>query len=640
MNVIKEPTDLSYARALTVATELARSAGELLRAEFHRPGGPRGGGGHCDADARAEALMRRGLAEAFPAFGARGEELGDQDRAPSDPAGHVWLIDPNDGTSAYLKGHRESCVSIALLRAGVPVLGVVFAFNVPVDGGELFAWAERCGPVTRNGVPAAPCPWPDGIEAGQTILVSQDADRNSGANAEAVAPARFRAAASIAYRLALVSAGEAIAAVSLNGPCDWDYAAGHALLRGAGGELLDAGGKPVTYEAAGRSHCKWCFGGAPNVVAELARRDWAAVFHRPAHEPAAVEATTFDLASPVAGQVIADPGILSRAQGCLLGQLAGDSLGGLVEFEGPETIALKYPDGSMDLIDGGHWGTIAGQPTDDSEMALMLARCLLEERHFDDEAVATAYAGWYGSRPYDIGFTTSSALSPAYAALRSGQGAAKAARESANRNSQANGSLMRVSPLGIFGHAAEPNVLAGWARADAALTHPHPVCGDGGAVFTVAIARAITTGERPAAVYQFVMEWAAASGIHPDVQATLSGAADRPPEDFCSQMGWMRIALQNAFYQLLHARTFREGVESTILQGGDTDTNAAIAGALLGAVYGAEAVPAQWRDRVLTCRPIPHLHGVRHPRPRAFWPVDALVVAERLLVAGREAGAR
>jgi ADP-ribosyl-[dinitrogen reductase] hydrolase len=623
MNAIEEKTELTYAPALTLATELARSAGEVLRAEFHRPGGPRGSGGHCDADARAEALIRRGLSDAFPTHGSRGEELAGQDRAGSDPAEHVWLIDPNDGTSAFLKGHRQSSVSIALLRAGVPVLGVVFAFNAPGGAGDLFAWAEKCGPVKWNGVPAAPCPWPDGIEAGQTVLVSQDADHNSRANAEAVAPARFRAVASIAYRLALVSAGEAIAAVSLNGPGDWDYAAGHALLRGAGGELLDANGKPVTYDTAGRSHCKWCFGGAPNVVAELARRDWEAVFRRPANEPAAIEATPFDLASPVAGHAVADAGVLARAQGCLFGQLAGDALGGLVEFEGPETIGRKYPDGTMELIDGGHWGTIAGQPTDDSEMALMLARCLLQEQNYDEEAVAAAYARWYGSRPYDMGFTTSTALSPAYAALRSGQSPAKAARESANASSQANGSLMRVSPLGIFGHAAAPNVLASWARADAALTHPHRVCGD---------------AETPSAIYDFVTGWARDGGVHPDVQATLSWAANRPPEDYCAQMGWVRIALQNAFYQLLRAKTFREGVEGTILQGGDTDTNGAIAGALLGAVHGAAAIPAQWRDRVLTCRPIPLLHGVRHPRPRAFWPVDVLVVAERLLVAGREAG--
>ncbi len=55
---------------------------------------------------------------------------------------------------------------------------------------------------------------------------------------------------------------------------------------------------------------------------------------------------------------------LFRAQGCLLGQLAGDSLGSLVEFLSPEDIQREYPAGVRNLADGGIWNTIAGQPTD------------------------------------------------------------------------------------------------------------------------------------------------------------------------------------------------------------------------------------------------------------------------------------
>ncbi len=66
--------------------------------------------------------------------------------------------------------------------------------------------------------------------------------------------------------------------------------------------------------------------------------------------------------------------MLERAQGCLLGQLAGDALGSLVELQKPEQIRREYPNGVRELADGGTWNTIAGQPTDDSEMALLLAR--------------------------------------------------------------------------------------------------------------------------------------------------------------------------------------------------------------------------------------------------------------------------
>jgi hypothetical protein len=101
------------------------------------------------------------------------------------------------------------------------------------------------------------------------------------------------------------------------------------------------------------------------------------------------------------------------------------------------------------------------------------------------------------------------------------------------------------------------------------------------------------------------------------------------------KMGWVLIALQNAFWQLLHAESLEEGIVNTVMSGGDTDTNAAIACALLGAVYGRDAIPLQWLDRVLSCRPISGIAGVKRARPEAFWPVDALWIAERLVWLGR-----
>ncbi|GEM_PF-3145992 len=66
--------------------------------------------------------------------------------------------------------------------------------------------------------------------------------------------------------------------------------------------------------------------------------------------------------------------MLERAQGCLLGRLAGAALRSLVEFEIPGTDSTGYPQGVRELADGGTWNTIVGQPTDDSETALLPAR--------------------------------------------------------------------------------------------------------------------------------------------------------------------------------------------------------------------------------------------------------------------------
>jgi ADP-ribosylglycohydrolase len=118
------------------------------------------------------------------------------------------------------------------------------------------------------------------------------------------------------------------------------------------------------------------------------------------------------------------------------------------------------------------------------------------------------------------------------------------------------------------------------------------------------------------------------------VLAALERAEQAPPEDFQHHMGWVLIALQNAFFRLLHAPSVEEGLVATVGCGGDTDTNGAIAGALLGAVHGREAIPARWMRALLGCRPLQGIEGVYRPRPVTFWPVDVLVLSERLLLAG------
>src|SRR5437879_11248098 len=105
-----------------------------------------------------------------------------------------------------------------------------------------------------------------------------------------------------------------------------------------------------------------------------------------------------------------DAKTLSRAQGCLLGQLAGDSLGSLVEFQSPQEIRRRYPNGIRQLEDGGTWGTLAGQATDDSEMALVLARMLIKQRRYDVAEARKAYVFWLNSGPFDCGSTVSSGL--------------------------------------------------------------------------------------------------------------------------------------------------------------------------------------------------------------------------------------
>ncbi len=306
--------------------------------------------------------------------------------------------------------------------------------------------------------------------------------------------------------------------------------------------------------------------------------------------------------------------LLDRAQGCLLGQLAGDALGSLVEFQTPEKIRREYPAGVRELADGGTWNTIAGQPTDDSEMALMLARLLAERRRYDREEARQAYIFWLESAPFDCGYTVAGGL-----------------RGRHNPDSQANGAMMRISPLGIFGSNYDLDQVAEWARQDAAITHIHPVCQQANALFAMAIAHAVSQGCDAQMLYSQVVAWSRDMDVDASLLETVEGAAESPPGDFVSLAGWVLVAFRNALWQLLHADTLEQALVDTVMRGGDTDTNAAIAGALLGAVYGRGAIPNQWAESVLNCRPDRERPNVFRPRPQRFWPVDALELAASLI---------
>jgi ADP-ribosyl-[dinitrogen reductase] hydrolase len=593
--------------ALDEATLAAREAGGLLRADLHRRDGPRGHVDKADADTEAEWLIRRRLLDAFPGWGYLGEETGAVPATPGEPS---WVVDPNDGTRDYLKGRRGSAVSIGLLVGEVPRLGVVFAFAYPDDEGDLFAWAEGCGPLTRNGEPVQPS-LPDALGTLDVVLVSSAGDTDPAGNLACVTPARFRTVPSIAHRLALVAAGEAAAAVSLNWPSAWDYAAGHALLRGAGATLLDEQGREVAYGPGGTSRSVRAFGGRDTAVRPFLSRPWDAL----GTNALGREEEGFPVRLRKGRAAAAGSGRLARAQGCLLGQVAGDSLGALVEFETGEAVCRRHADGPRRLDDGGVWNLLAGQPTDDSEMALALARSIVARDGFERESAFEGYRAWLRSSPFDVGRTVGAAL-----------------RDRPNPASQANGSLMRASPLGVYAHALEPALAAELARQDSALTHPNPACGDATAAFVLAVAHAIRHGDGPEPAWRAAVEWSAGAGASRLVRDSLEAARREPPVCDDGNQGWVRVALQNAFFELLHASSLEEGVVATVRRGGDSDTNAAIAGALLGAVHGRHAVPAQWRSMVLSCRSVPPRS--RRPRPRTYWPVDLMEIAERLLLAG------
>jgi ADP-ribosylglycohydrolase len=181
---------------------------------------------------------------------------------------------------------------------------------------------------------------------------------------------------------------------------------------------------------------------------------------------------------------------------------------------------------------------------------------------------------------------------------------------------------MRISPLAICGHRLPALELAALAARDSTLSHPHPNCQAAVAVFAVTIARALTSALDGPELFEVARTFAAANALTRPVVAWLNDASTLPPAYDDEKQGWVRIAFTHAFFQLKHATSFEAALVQVVRSGGDTDTNGAITGALLGACFGLEAIPERWRARVTSCVP---------PRPPEYHCGDLLAVADALV---------
>jgi ADP-ribosyl-[dinitrogen reductase] hydrolase len=399
-------------------------AGAMIAAEFCRPGGPRFSD-HVTApvDHEAELLLRERLTRLLPARFV-GEEAGVLD-APAN--GFCWVVDPHDGTRAFLEGRRGSAVSVALLREGTPVLGVVFAPLGPDRGPDLIAWAEGAA-ITRNGAPVANDLRGRTLAADDVVFLNHGAWQRPVWHGTAVAPGRFMPLPSIAYRLARVAVGDGIATLTLRPVNALDIVAGHALLIAAGGVLVSEDGMPVTYSALGESRPSACFGGAAAAVATLRARTWrgSTEERRPPRImlgwPRAPEGTALD-----------------RAIGAMLGLMIGDAA-------------------------AGDEGWIPGQPSARGEAALAVARAAVAGTHPEPGG------GLLRAIPLAVAAMGVAAMGLAAGSTDAAATAAAADAGDAGTDSAAAGALATAVAAGIAGAGHEEVCrLAGGVPADPAL---------------------------------------------------------------------------------------------------------------------------------------------------------------------------
>lgn len=320
-----------------------------------------------------------------------------------------------------------------------------------------------------------------------------------------------------------------------------------------------------------------------------------------------------------------------RGLAAVAGALVGDAAGAVLEFFGRE-IREHDVAHALTMPGGGTWEVAPGQVTDDGELTVSLLRGLVDAPENPTPAVATRYAAWVASAPFDIGATTAASLGclrdPAFAALAKSDGPhvamTLAAKERCMR-SKANGSLMRATPLAVWGARHELDRVVEITRADAELSHPNPACVVSAIAYVRAVRRLVLS---PGDVTGAIAEARDAAREDDEVRGWLEDAVERDVVVPCSpQDGFVKIAFSHAFRHLARGTAYEEALRVTLLGGGDTDTNACIVGGLLGARFGASAIPSRLLEAVLASD---HRRG-KNVRPDDLHPRDVPSLVSRLL---------
>lgn len=240
---------------------------------------------------------------------------------------------------------------------------------------------------------------------------------------------------------------------------------------------------------------------------------------------------------------------------CVYGQAVGDALGVPFEFRARGTFECTG------MVGNGTHGQPAGTWSDDTSMMLAICDSYRELGRIDVDDIRAKFLLWYREdaytcgRLFDIGAATASAL-------RLGHGLC-------GERDNGNGSLMRTVPL-AFTDATDDEV-----RAVSAITHAHSNTTEA-CVRMVHAARELVAGATPREV---------ASGCGVSVGKS------------CSEIlsgGYVLYTFEAALWCLANTRSYADCVLAAVNLGDDTDTTAAVAGALAGIVYGEDGIPAEW----------------------------------------------
>ncbi len=279
-----------------------------------------------------------------------------------------------------------------------------------------------------------------------------------------------------------------------------------------------------------------------------------------------------------------------RYRGVLLGVACGDALGGPVEFVKRADIAERFPDGVREFVGGGWLDLDPGEITDDTQQTLILCRALSAEG-LDLAAFGEGLLEWFRSAPKDIGNTTVVALRALAAGASVGESGEIALAARGERGAAANGAVMRCAPIALR-FRNDPAGLVQASLDSARVTHAESRAAWGAVAVNQAIVHLLNGGAIAGAPA------AAVAGV-PDQRVTeaVLGAAAMPRNEV-NAGGYVLDTVGASFWALANFPTAEEIIVQAVSLGDDADSTGAVAGALAGAAFGAQALPGRWCEHV------------------------------------------
>jgi poly(ADP-ribose) glycohydrolase ARH3 len=237
--------------------------------------------------------------------------------------------------------------------------------------------------------------------------------------------------------------------------------------------------------------------------------------------------------------------------------------------------------------------------TDDTAMTIGVGRSLVECEGFDGEHMAESLATIYGREPWR-GYGAGPPL--VFARHRLGVPWDEAAASLfGGEGSYGNGAAMRVAPVALFTYP-DTDRAAELAAKTAIITHTHPEAIDGAVIQAVATTTLLATTDPvdPSQVIRLLIGYVQTPVFQNKLRFVDRHIGDRPLTEQADVLGTGIAAHASVITALAsfltHPESFSDAVKAAISLGGDTDTIAAMTGALAGAHLGAEAIPAAWQN--------------------------------------------